>query len=59
MARGGLVGNFSTYDTYANILIPEGNIVMLDEQKQNEFEGLLAVVECLESLKSKESNKSS
>ena len=31
---------------------------MLHERGQNEFEGLLAVVEFLESLKSKESNKS-
>ena len=31
---------------------------MLDEQEQNECEGLLTEVECLESLKSMESNKS-
>ena len=31
---------------------------MLDEQEQNECEGLLTEVECLESLKSTESNKS-
>ena len=31
---------------------------MLDEQEQNECEGLLTEAECLESLKSMESNKS-
>ena len=31
--------------------------MMLDEQGENEFEGLLAVVERLECLKSKESNE--
>ena len=31
---------------------------MLDEQGQNEYEGLLTEAECLESLKSMESNKS-
>ena len=45
-------------DTYADIFFPEGNTVMLDEQGQNECEGLLTEAECLESLKSMESNKS-
>ena len=45
-------------DTYANIFFPEENTVMLDEQGQNECEGLLTKAECLESLKSMESNKS-
>ena len=45
-------------DRYANIIFPEGNAVMLDEQGQNECEGLLTEAECLESLKSMESNKS-
>ena len=38
-------------------LLSEGNTVMLDEQRQNECEGLLTE-ECLESLKSMEPNKS-
>ena len=42
-------------DTYANIVFPEGNTVMIDEQGQNECEGLLAEAEYLESLKSMES----
>ena len=45
-------------DTYGNIFFPEENTVMLDEQGQNECEGLLTEAECLESLKSMESNKS-
>ena len=45
-------------DTYGNIFFPEKNTVMLDEQAQNECEGLLTEAECLESLKSVESNKS-
>ena len=45
-------------DTYTNIFFPEENTVMLDEQEQNECEGLLTEAECLESLKSMESNKS-
>ena len=45
-------------DTYANIFFPEENTVMLDEQEQNECVGLLTEAECLESLKSMESNKS-
>ena len=45
-------------DTYAYIFFPEGNTVMLDEQGQNECEGLLTEAECLESLKSMASNKS-
>ena len=45
-------------DMYANIFFPEENTVMLDEQGQNECEGLLTEAERLESLKSMESNKS-
>ena len=40
------------------MFFPDGNILILNEQKQKHCEGLLTASECLESLKSMESNKS-
>ena len=44
--------------TDEDIFFPEGNTVTLDEHEQKGCEGLLTEAECLESLKSMESNKS-
>ena len=41
-----------------NMFFPDGNILILNEQEQKHCEGLLTASECLESLKSMESNKS-
>ena len=40
------------------MFFPDGNILILNEQEQKHCEGLLTASECLESLKSMESNKS-
>ena len=40
------------------MFFPDGNILILNEQEQKYCEGLLTASECLESLKSMESNKS-
>ena len=56
MAIDGLVGNFQLMiRTRTSSGSREKH---RDEQAQNECEGLLTVVECLESLKSMEPNKS-
>ena len=40
------------------MFFPDGNALILNEQEQNQSEGCLTTSECLESLKSMESNKS-
>ena len=41
-----------------NMFFPDGNTLILNEQEQKQCEGFLNASECLESLKSMESNKS-
>ena len=41
-----------------NMFFPDGNSLILNEQEQKQCEGFLNASECLESLKSMESNKS-
>ena len=41
-----------------NMFFPDGNTLILNEQEQKQCEGFLTASECLESLKSMESNKS-
>ena len=41
-----------------NMFFPDGNTLMLNEQEQKQCEGFVTASECLESLKSMESNKS-
>ena len=41
-----------------NMFFPDGNTLILNEQQQKQCEGFLTASECLESLKSMESNKS-
>ena len=40
------------------MFFPDGNTLILNEQEQKQCEGFLTASECLESLKSMESNKS-
>ena len=40
-----------------NMLFPDGNTLILNEQEQKQCEGFLTASECLESLKSMESNE--
>ena len=44
--------------TEENMFFPDGNTLILNEQQQKQCEGFLTASECLESLKSMESNKS-
>ena len=41
-----------------SMFFPDENTLILNEQEQNQCEGFLTASECLESLKSMESNKS-
>ena len=52
------VTQINDLQVYDDLFFPQGNDLILDEVEQNLCEGPLTETECLESLKSMESNKS-